>query len=170
MQERWVPSLGWEDAPEEGLATAPVLLPGDSLGQRSLAGYGPLGRKGSDTTERLTTRTRTPVKEKTLQSFSTPPSSHSASASTSPGLLHLLPKRTDLTPPRTRVEHRPPRLRLLALFHHAVTTTRLLTAAPSQEWSCQGPAASSSPASQPVRAPEAPTRCAGPVAKQVSPS
>ena len=31
----------------------PVLLPGKSLGQRSLVGYSPWGRKESDTTERL---------------------------------------------------------------------------------------------------------------------
>ena len=30
---------------------APVLLPGESHGQRSLAGYSPWGRKESDTTE-----------------------------------------------------------------------------------------------------------------------
>ena len=33
----------------------PVLLPGESHGQRSLAGYGPWGRRESDTTERLST-------------------------------------------------------------------------------------------------------------------
>ena len=32
----------------------PVFLPGESHGQRSLAGYSPQGRKESDTTERLT--------------------------------------------------------------------------------------------------------------------
>ena len=32
----------------------PVFLPGESHGQRSLAGYSPWGRKKSDTTERLT--------------------------------------------------------------------------------------------------------------------
>ena len=32
----------------------PVFLPGESHGQRSLAGYSPWGRKESDTTERLT--------------------------------------------------------------------------------------------------------------------
>ena len=32
----------------------PVFLPGKPHGQRSLAGYGPRGRKESDTTERLT--------------------------------------------------------------------------------------------------------------------
>ena len=31
----------------------PVLLPGQSHGQRSLVGYSPWGRKESDTTERL---------------------------------------------------------------------------------------------------------------------
>ena len=40
MQETWVRSLGWEDPLEEGMAT-PVLLPGESNGQRSLAGYSP---------------------------------------------------------------------------------------------------------------------------------
>ena len=33
----------------------PVFLPGESHGQRSLAGYSPWGHKESDTTERLTT-------------------------------------------------------------------------------------------------------------------
>ena len=33
----------------------PELLPGEFHGQRSLAGYGPWGRKESDTTERLST-------------------------------------------------------------------------------------------------------------------
>ena len=32
----------------------PVFLPGESHGQRNLAGYSPWGRKESDTTERLT--------------------------------------------------------------------------------------------------------------------
>ena len=32
---------------------APVFLPGESYGQRSLAGYSPWGRKESDTTEQL---------------------------------------------------------------------------------------------------------------------
>ena len=35
MQE----TLGWEDPLEEGMATTPVFLPGESYGQRSLAGY-----------------------------------------------------------------------------------------------------------------------------------
>ena len=33
---------------------APVLLPGKSHGQRSLAGYSPWGSRESDTTEKLT--------------------------------------------------------------------------------------------------------------------
>ena len=46
MQERRVQSLGWEDPLEEGMATpSPVLLPGESHGQRSLVGYSPWGCK-----------------------------------------------------------------------------------------------------------------------------
>ena len=52
-QETRVPSLGWEDAPEEGMATH---LSGESHGQRSLVGYSPWGRRESDTPERLSTR------------------------------------------------------------------------------------------------------------------
>ena len=36
------------------LKNFPVLLPGESHGQRILVGYSPWGRKESDTTERLT--------------------------------------------------------------------------------------------------------------------
>ena len=77
MQETWIPSLGWEDMLEEGIAThssilawripmgvfhslhlqkrhpTPVLLPGKSHGWRSLVGCSPWGRKESDRTERL---------------------------------------------------------------------------------------------------------------------
>ena len=42
---------GWEDPLEEGMATTPVSLPGESHGQSSLVGYSPWGRKESDTTE-----------------------------------------------------------------------------------------------------------------------
>ena len=38
-----------------------VLLPGESHGQRSLAGYSPWGHKESDTTERLSTTHRSEV-------------------------------------------------------------------------------------------------------------
>ena len=40
---------GWEST----LSATPVFLPGESHGRRSLVGYSPWGRKGSDTTERL---------------------------------------------------------------------------------------------------------------------
>ena len=46
-----VQSLGWEYSP--GMATTPVFLPGESHGQRSLAGYSPWGRKESDMTYQL---------------------------------------------------------------------------------------------------------------------
>ena len=48
----WVPPLARED-PLEDLAwqPAPVFLPGESHGQRSLAGYTPWGCKESDTAE-----------------------------------------------------------------------------------------------------------------------
>ena len=48
-----IPSLGQEDPLEEGMATHPVLLPGESHGQRSLVSYSPQGCKESDTTEQL---------------------------------------------------------------------------------------------------------------------
>ena len=48
-----VRSLVWEGALEEGMQPTPVFLPGESHGQRSLAGYSPWGHKESDTTEPL---------------------------------------------------------------------------------------------------------------------
>ena len=39
MQDTWVRSLGREDPLEEEMATNPVFLPGESHGERSLAGY-----------------------------------------------------------------------------------------------------------------------------------
>ena len=45
--EMQVRSQSQEDSLEEGRAT----LPGESHGQRNLAGYSPLGRKESDRTE-----------------------------------------------------------------------------------------------------------------------
>ena len=53
MWETWVRSLGLQDPLEKAMAPTPVLLPGESHGWRSLAGYSPWGRKESDTTERL---------------------------------------------------------------------------------------------------------------------
>ena len=53
--ETWVQSSGWEDALEEGMQPTPVFLPGESHGQRSLAGCSPQGCKELNTTERLST-------------------------------------------------------------------------------------------------------------------
>ncbi|XP_070322048.1 coiled-coil domain-containing protein 191 isoform X4 [Odocoileus virginianus] len=41
MQETWVQFLGWEDPPERKWQPTPLFLPGESHGQRSLAGYSP---------------------------------------------------------------------------------------------------------------------------------
>ena len=41
--KRLVKSLGWEKPLEEGMATTPALLPGESHGQRSLVSYSPWG-------------------------------------------------------------------------------------------------------------------------------
>ena len=49
-----VQSLGQEDPLEEGMAIHSSVLPEESHGQRSLAGYSPLGHKESDMTEQLT--------------------------------------------------------------------------------------------------------------------
>ena len=56
VRETWVRSLGRGDPLEEGKATTPAFLPGESHGQRSLAGYSPWGRRESDTTEQLKTQ------------------------------------------------------------------------------------------------------------------
>ena len=50
IQETEVPSPGWEDALEEGMAT-PVFLPGKFHGQGSMAGYNLWGFKESYITE-----------------------------------------------------------------------------------------------------------------------
>ena len=54
MKETWVRSLGREDPLEKDTATHSAFLPGESHGQRSLAGCSPQGCKESDTDERLT--------------------------------------------------------------------------------------------------------------------
>ena len=54
MQEARVPSLGHQDLLAKGMATIPVFLPGESHGQRSLAGYSPWQFKELDRTEGLT--------------------------------------------------------------------------------------------------------------------
>ena len=59
MQDIWVQSLSQEDPLEkipwrrEWLPTL-VFLPGEFHGQRSLAGYSPLGPRETDSTEELT--------------------------------------------------------------------------------------------------------------------
>ena len=51
MQETWVRSLDQEDPLEVGMATQSIFLPGESHGERSLAGYSPWGCKELDVTE-----------------------------------------------------------------------------------------------------------------------
>ena len=51
VQEAWVQSLGQEDPWRREWEPTPVFLPGESHGQRSLAGYSPWGFKELDTTE-----------------------------------------------------------------------------------------------------------------------
>jgi len=54
MRETWVQFPGWKDPLEKGMALPiPVFLPGEFHGQRSLAGYSPLGGKEPDMTEQL---------------------------------------------------------------------------------------------------------------------
>ena len=52
--ETGVQSLGWEDPLEKEIATHSSILAWKIPGQRSLAGYSPLGGKESDMTEQLT--------------------------------------------------------------------------------------------------------------------
>ena len=47
----WVPFLGREDPLRRAWQPTPVFLPGESHGQRNLAGYSSWGPKESDTTE-----------------------------------------------------------------------------------------------------------------------
>ena len=54
MQDTRVQSLGQEDPLEKGLQPTPVFSPGESHGQRRLAGCSPSGRKESHATEQLT--------------------------------------------------------------------------------------------------------------------
>ena len=54
MQETKVKSMGWEDPWRRKWQPTPVFLPGESYGQRSLAGYSPWGHKEWDMAEQLT--------------------------------------------------------------------------------------------------------------------
>ena len=52
MQKTWVRYLGWEDSLEEGMAThSSILARRIPMDRGALSGYGPWGRKESDTTE-----------------------------------------------------------------------------------------------------------------------
>ena len=57
-----VKSLGQEDPLEEEMQPTPVFLPGESHGQRSLAGYSPRGHKGWDIAMHARFYTRDPTK------------------------------------------------------------------------------------------------------------
>ena len=48
--ETCVRSLTWEDPLEKEMATHSSILPGESHGQKSLAGYSPWNHRESDTT------------------------------------------------------------------------------------------------------------------------
>ena len=64
--------LGQEDPLEKDITPTPVLLPGNSHGQRSLVGYRPWGHKESDTTERLILFTRGSIQGQAPHSYSVP--------------------------------------------------------------------------------------------------
>ena len=49
-----VQALGWKDPLEREWQPTPVFWPGESHGQKSLAGYSPWGHRELDTTERVT--------------------------------------------------------------------------------------------------------------------
>ena len=51
MQETWVQSLGWKDIWKKEWQPAPVLMPGEFHGQRSMVGYSPWDHKELDMTE-----------------------------------------------------------------------------------------------------------------------
>ena len=51
MQETRIQFLSWENPLEKGMATHAIPFPGESHGQRSLAGYSLQGGKDSDVTE-----------------------------------------------------------------------------------------------------------------------
>ena len=51
MQETWVPSLGWEDSLEKGMATHSSILTWVPWSERNLMGYSLWGHKELDITE-----------------------------------------------------------------------------------------------------------------------
>ena len=54
VQETQLRPLGWEDPWRRKWQPSPVFLPGESRGQRSLAGYSPWGLKEPDMMSNLT--------------------------------------------------------------------------------------------------------------------
>ena len=58
MQETPVRKMPWR----RNRLLIPVFLPGESRGQKSLAGYSPWGHKESDMTEQLSTAHRVPIR------------------------------------------------------------------------------------------------------------
>ena len=91
----WVGKISWRRAWQP----TPVFLPGESHGQRSLAGYSPWGHRESDTTEQLSMRA-------SMQSFSVvsdslrSPWNVAPPGSSAPGILvsHLLLKHSFFVP------------------------------------------------------------------------
>ena len=57
MREALVQSPDWEDPLDEAWQPTPVFLPGESHGQRILAGYSLWGHRESDMTEQLSAHT-----------------------------------------------------------------------------------------------------------------
>ena len=57
MQETWVPSLGYEDPLEKGMATHSSILTWRIPWTEELVGYSPWGCKELDTTKQLTLKT-----------------------------------------------------------------------------------------------------------------
>ena len=76
MRETWVRSLGWENSLEEGLQPTPVFLPGESHGQRSLAGYSARRGKELETPEQPSTSTPCTVPAKIKEQLGSNLSSH----------------------------------------------------------------------------------------------
>ena len=61
----WVTEIPWR----RKWQPTPVFLPGESHGQRNLAGYSPWGRKELDMTEQPSTHTRKNLKEEVLFTY-----------------------------------------------------------------------------------------------------
>ena len=51
LQEMQIQSLGWENPLEKGMQPAPVFLPGESHGQKTLVGYNSWGHEELDMAE-----------------------------------------------------------------------------------------------------------------------